>query len=240
MGRGIGARARGARLPSAGDDELGLRVHPRPPRRRGDARRGRRARRRDRRRDEPAGLGRPRERLRLRARRRRPRDPSGRPAGAVAASIEDWHETGGPLPGRPSGRADRRRLCGRRRTRLPVHGHRPGGEQIRGNPDLEDTIARLQAYERAGAHVLYAPGLHTAQEITAVCEATSRPVNVLAFTGLNDHRDLRRGRPAGERRRRARLDRDRGDGRRRDGDPRRRRHLGLAPGAQIRAWLEDA
>ena len=32
---------------------------------------------------------------------------------------------------------------------------------IRGNPDLDDTIARLQAYERAGADVLYAPGLRS-------------------------------------------------------------------------------
>jgi 2-methylisocitrate lyase-like PEP mutase family enzyme len=51
---------------------------------------------------------------------------------------------------------------------------------IRGNPDLEDTIARLQAYERAGADVLYAPGLASGDEIRAVCEATSKPVNVLA------------------------------------------------------------
>jgi 2-methylisocitrate lyase-like PEP mutase family enzyme len=51
---------------------------------------------------------------------------------------------------------------------------------IRGNPDLDDTIERLQTYERAGADVLYAPGLGSGQEIRAVCEATSRPVNVLA------------------------------------------------------------
>ena len=51
---------------------------------------------------------------------------------------------------------------------------------IRGNPDLDDTIARLQAYERAGADVLYAPGLRTAEEIRAVCDAVSKPVNVLA------------------------------------------------------------
>src|SRR6266487_1554670 len=51
---------------------------------------------------------------------------------------------------------------------------------IRGNPDLDDTIARLQAYERAGADVLYAPGLRSTDEIRAVCESTSRPVNVLA------------------------------------------------------------
>ena len=40
---------------------------------------------------------------------------------------------------------------------------------IRGNPDLADTIERLQAYEAAGADVLYAPGLTTAEEIRAVC-----------------------------------------------------------------------
>src|SRR4029450_3015357 len=51
---------------------------------------------------------------------------------------------------------------------------------IRGNPDLDDTIARLQAYERAGADVVYAPGLSDTDEIRAVCDATSKPVNVLA------------------------------------------------------------
>jgi 2-methylisocitrate lyase-like PEP mutase family enzyme len=55
---------------------------------------------------------------------------------------------------------------------------------LRDNPDLEDTIARLQAFERAGADVLYAPGLRTADEIRAVCQAVSRPVNVLALPGL--------------------------------------------------------
>jgi 2-methylisocitrate lyase-like PEP mutase family enzyme len=56
---------------------------------------------------------------------------------------------------------------------------------IRGNPDLADTIARLQAYEGAGADVLYAPGLRTVEEIRAVCEAVSRPVNVLARPDLS-------------------------------------------------------
>jgi 2-methylisocitrate lyase-like PEP mutase family enzyme len=55
---------------------------------------------------------------------------------------------------------------------------------IRGNPDLDDTIARLQAYEAAGADVLYAPGLATAEQIRAVCSAVSKPVNVLALGGL--------------------------------------------------------
>jgi 2-methylisocitrate lyase-like PEP mutase family enzyme len=56
---------------------------------------------------------------------------------------------------------------------------------IRGTPDLDDTITRLQAYERAGADVLYAPGLRTPAEIRAVCEAVSNPVNVLALPGLS-------------------------------------------------------
>ena len=56
---------------------------------------------------------------------------------------------------------------------------------IRGNPDLDDTIARMQAYERAGADVLYAPGLRSGDEIRAVCDAVSKPVNVLAHRGLS-------------------------------------------------------
>jgi 2-methylisocitrate lyase-like PEP mutase family enzyme len=58
---------------------------------------------------------------------------------------------------------------------------------LRGNPDLDDTIARLNAYAEAGADVLYAPGLISADEIKTVCDAVSKPVNVLAFgrLGLN-------------------------------------------------------
>jgi 2-methylisocitrate lyase-like PEP mutase family enzyme len=56
---------------------------------------------------------------------------------------------------------------------------------IRGNPDLADTIARLQAFEEAGADVLYAPGLRSAEEIQAVCEAVTKPVNVLALSELS-------------------------------------------------------
>jgi 2-methylisocitrate lyase-like PEP mutase family enzyme len=56
---------------------------------------------------------------------------------------------------------------------------------IRGNPALDDTITRLQAFEQAGADVLYAPGLRSGDEIRAVCEATSKPVNVLAHRHLS-------------------------------------------------------
>jgi 2-methylisocitrate lyase-like PEP mutase family enzyme len=50
---------------------------------------------------------------------------------------------------------------------------------LRGNPDLDDTIRRLQAFEAAGADVLYAPGLRELAQIRAVCAAVSKPVNMI-------------------------------------------------------------
>jgi 2-methylisocitrate lyase-like PEP mutase family enzyme len=52
---------------------------------------------------------------------------------------------------------------------------------IRGNPDLDDTIARLQAYQAAGADVLYAPGLSDLDDIRRVVAAVDLPINVLAL-----------------------------------------------------------
>jgi 2-methylisocitrate lyase-like PEP mutase family enzyme len=48
-----------------------------------------------------------------------------------------------------------------------------------GRPDLKDTIKRLQAYQEAGADVLYAPGLTSKDDIAAVVSSVDRPVNVL-------------------------------------------------------------
>jgi 2-methylisocitrate lyase-like PEP mutase family enzyme len=48
------------------------------------------------------------------------------------------------------------------------------------NPSLEETIARLQAYERVGADVLFAPGLPDLEAVRAVCRAVSKPVNFMA------------------------------------------------------------
>jgi 2-methylisocitrate lyase-like PEP mutase family enzyme len=48
-----------------------------------------------------------------------------------------------------------------------------------GRPDLEDTIRRLQAYQEAGADVLYAPGLVSKEDIAAVVSSVDRPVNVV-------------------------------------------------------------
>lgn len=50
---------------------------------------------------------------------------------------------------------------------------------IRGNPDLDDTILRLQAYEAAGADVLYAPGLPDLAAIRLVCQSVNKPVNLV-------------------------------------------------------------
>ncbi|MGB2709892.1 MAG: isocitrate lyase/phosphoenolpyruvate mutase family protein, partial [Conexibacter sp.] len=54
---------------------------------------------------------------------------------------------------------------------------------LHGRTDLADTIARLQAYEQAGADVLYAPGLGSIEQIHAVVAAVERPVNVLMRPG---------------------------------------------------------
>jgi 2-methylisocitrate lyase-like PEP mutase family enzyme len=54
---------------------------------------------------------------------------------------------------------------------------------IRGRDDLADTIERLQAYQEAGADVLFAPGLTSAQDIRLVVESVDRPVSVLALRG---------------------------------------------------------
>jgi 2-methylisocitrate lyase-like PEP mutase family enzyme len=54
---------------------------------------------------------------------------------------------------------------------------------IRGNPDLADTIARLQSYQEAGADVLFAPGVTKPDEIRQLVASVDLPVNVLALPG---------------------------------------------------------
>lgn len=51
-------------------------------------------------------------------------------------------------------------------------------------PDLDDTIRRLQAFEKAGADVLYAPGITDIETVETICKAVSKPVNVLAVPGF--------------------------------------------------------
>jgi len=49
-----------------------------------------------------------------------------------------------------------------------------------GRPDLDDTIKRLQAFEKAGADVLYAPGITDLAMVATICKSVSKPVNVLS------------------------------------------------------------
>jgi len=51
---------------------------------------------------------------------------------------------------------------------------------LRGKPDLDDTITRLQAFERAGADVLMAPGLPSLEAVRTVCASVTKPVNFMA------------------------------------------------------------
>jgi len=59
-----------------------------------------------------------------------------------------------------------------------------------GKPDLKDTIKRLQAYQEAGADVLYAPGVKSIDEISAIVSSVDKPVNVvMGLAGVNHTQD---------------------------------------------------
>jgi 2-methylisocitrate lyase-like PEP mutase family enzyme len=55
---------------------------------------------------------------------------------------------------------------------------------LHGRPDLDDTIRRLQAFDKAGADVLYAPGIADVETVRTICSAVSKPVNVLVVPGF--------------------------------------------------------
>jgi 2-methylisocitrate lyase-like PEP mutase family enzyme len=106
-------------------------------------------------------------------------------AGAVGGSIEDFDPADGLYE---LGRAAERIAAAAQAADsldFPFTLTARAENHIRGNPDLDDTIARLRAYAEAGADVLYAPGLATLEEIRAVCDAVERPVNVLARPNLS-------------------------------------------------------
>ena len=106
-------------------------------------------------------------------------------AGAVGASIEDYDPSGGLYELDDAVERVVAAVEAARRLDFGFVLTARAENHIRGNPDLGDTIARLQAFEAAGADVLYAPGLRTVDEIRAVCDEVSRPVNVLAFGDLS-------------------------------------------------------
>ncbi|HWZ45334.1 MAG TPA: isocitrate lyase/phosphoenolpyruvate mutase family protein [Candidatus Saccharimonadales bacterium] len=101
--------------------------------------------------------------------------------GIVGGSIED-------VPGRPGGvmyevehAADRIRAAVDVARSLPFHFSLTARAEnyLVGRPDLKDTIRRLQAYQEAGADVLFAPGLANKADISAVVSSVDRPVNVI-------------------------------------------------------------
>ncbi|HEX8741969.1 MAG TPA: isocitrate lyase/phosphoenolpyruvate mutase family protein [Thermoleophilaceae bacterium] len=104
-------------------------------------------------------------------------------AGLAGCSIEDFNgDPDGPIycrehaEARIAAAAEAARAAGLVLTaRCENHLH--------GRPDLADTIERLRLYERAGADVLYAPGLSTIEQIRELVGAVERPVNVLAWPG---------------------------------------------------------
>src|SRR6201996_3614044 len=78
-----------------------------------------------------------------------------------------------------------------------AHGTGPGlvltpraENYLHGRPDLADTIARLQAYQAAGADVLYAPGLTRVDDIRTGVTSVDRPVNVLTMAGTPEVAEL--------------------------------------------------
>jgi 2-methylisocitrate lyase-like PEP mutase family enzyme len=105
--------------------------------------------------------------------------------GAVGGSIEDYDPAGRIYELPHAAERVAGAVQASRRLEFPFTLTARAENHIRGHPDLKDTIARLQAYEAAGADVLYAPGLRTLDDIRAVCEAVSKPVNVLAVAGLS-------------------------------------------------------
>jgi len=105
-------------------------------------------------------------------------------AGVAGCSVEDWNARDGQLyeVGAAAERvaaAAQAAHAGRRRLVLTARAE----NYLRGNPDLRATIARLQAYQEAGADVLYAPGLDRPEELGELLACVERPVNVLARPG---------------------------------------------------------
>ena len=114
-------------------------------------------------------------------------------AGAVGGSIEDWDPETGLYERVQAVERVAAAVEAARGLDFPFMLTGRAENHIRGNPDLNDTIERLLAYQGAGADVLYAPGLGTVEEIRAVCEAVDRPVNVLARANLSFHEIVEAG-----------------------------------------------
>jgi 2-methylisocitrate lyase-like PEP mutase family enzyme len=106
-------------------------------------------------------------------------------AGAVGGSIEDYDREAGIYDLDHAVERIEAAVEAARSLDLPFTLTARAENHIRGNPDLEDTISRLVAFEQAGADVLYAPGLRDPADVRSVCDAVSKPVNVLVLPDMS-------------------------------------------------------
>jgi 2-methylisocitrate lyase-like PEP mutase family enzyme len=105
----------------------------------------------------------------------------GAEAGLVGGSIEDFTgDRGDPIYPVETA-AERVRAAAEAAKKLPFKFVLCARAEnyLHGRQDLADTIKRLQAYQEAGADVLFAPGLNTSDEIRTVCKAIDRPFNIV-------------------------------------------------------------
>ncbi|WP_436521434.1 isocitrate lyase/PEP mutase family protein [Actinoplanes sp. HUAS TT8] len=103
-------------------------------------------------------------------------------AGAAGISIEDYDPATDRIETLTTGAervAAAAEACARHGIVLTARAE----NHLYGHDDLDDTVARLQAYHSAGAHVVYAPGLRTPSDITRVVKEVPAPLNVLAVGG---------------------------------------------------------
>ena len=107
-------------------------------------------------------------------------------AGLVGGSIEDFTRNPDAPQYEIARAADRVRAAVEAARALPFQFTLTARAEnfFTGIPDLADTIARLQAYQDAGADVLYAPGLRSVDDVRTVVSSVDRPVNVLAIPGM--------------------------------------------------------
>jgi len=105
-------------------------------------------------------------------------------AGLAGCSVEDWSAVDGRLLGVEAA-AERVAAAAQEARRGPGRLVLTARAEnyLRGKPDLRDTIARLHAYQEAGADVLYAPGLQSPGELRELVASVELPVNVLVRPG---------------------------------------------------------
>jgi 2-methylisocitrate lyase-like PEP mutase family enzyme len=107
-------------------------------------------------------------------------------AGLAGCSIEDYTGDGDEPIYETARAAERVAAAAEAAHAGPVHLVLTARAEnhLHGRGDLADTIARLQAYEQAGADVLYAPGVSDTEDIRRILESVQAPLNVLVFPGV--------------------------------------------------------